>query len=285
MSIPVIPQKKVAPETPPVAPKPTRPAVFVNNVSKHYGHVQVLENVSLTVESGSVVCIVGPSGAGKSTLLRCINHLERPDGGYVLVGDELVGYRRVGNNLHEVSDKDLRTARSRTGMVFQNFNLFPHMSAAENVMLAPRLVRKASEKQARQRAEELLGRVGLSGKGDRYPRDMSGGEQQRVAIARALAMDPEVLLFDEPTSALDPELVGEVLSVMRALAEEGRTMIVVTHEIAFARDVADEIVFMADGQIVERGAPKDILRAPKHARTQTFLARVLSSAAHDNGAE
>jgi polar amino acid transport system ATP-binding protein len=261
-------------------PAPVRPAVFVNDVSKRYGQVQVLQDICLEVKQGSVVCIIGPSGAGKSTLLRCMNHLERPDAGYVLVGGQLVGYKRVGANLHELGDKELRVARARIGMVFQHFNLFPHMSAIENVMLAPRTVRAIKEKDARNRALELLERVGLGAKTNRYPKDLSGGEQQRVAIARALAMNPEVMLFDEPTSALDPELVGEVLAVMRSLAEEGMTMIVVTHEMGFAREVADEIVFMADGRIVEQGAPNEILRAPKHVRTQTFLARVLAPGAH-----
>jgi len=251
------------------------PMVVVRGLHKRYGAVEVLKGVDLEVEVGQVVCIIGPSGAGKSTLLRCMNHLETSNGGHILVGGKLVGYRRVGARLHEMSERELSAARQRIGMVFQRFNLFQHLTALENITLAPIIVKGMRREDARARALGLLERVGLAGKRDRYPRQLSGGEQQRVAIARALAMDPDVMLFDEATSALDPELVGEVLSVMRALAEEGMTMIVVTHEIGFAREAADQVLFMDGGVIVESGSPAQVLRAPQEARTQEFLARVL----------
>ncbi len=251
------------------------PMVVARDIHKRFGNVEVLKGVDLDVDLGKVVCIIGASGAGKSTFLRCINHLERPDQGYVMIGGELVGYRRVGRRLHEVKERELCAARAGIGMVFQRFNLFQHMTALENVTIAPTLVRKLERGAAAARARALLGRVGLSAKEGRYPRQLSGGEQQRVAIARALAMEPRVMLFDEATSALDPELVGEVLDVMRSLAEDGMTMVVVTHEIGFAREVADEVVFMDGGVIAERGPPSEILRTPKSERTREFLARVL----------
>ncbi|MBI3514576.1 MAG: amino acid ABC transporter ATP-binding protein [Proteobacteria bacterium] len=249
--------------------------VVARDIHKRFGAVEVLKGVDLEVELGKVVCIIGASGAGKSTFLRCINHLERPDLGYVMVGGELVGYRRVGRRLHEVKERELCAARAGIGMVFQRFNLFQHMTVLDNVAIAPTLVRRLARGAAEARARALLDRVGLAAKDGRYPRQLSGGEQQRVAIARALAMEPRVMLFDEATSALDPELVGEVLDVMRSLAEDGMTMIVVTHEIGFAREVADEVVFMDGGVIAERGPPAEILRAPKSERTREFLARVL----------
>jgi polar amino acid transport system ATP-binding protein len=251
------------------------PMVVAHNVHKRYGDVEVLKGIDLEVAPGKVVCIIGASGAGKSTFLRCINHLERPDEGYVLVGGQLVGLEKVGRRLHETSERNLCAARAGIGMVFQRFNLFQHMTVLENVTLAPTLVKKESRRMAIERAMALLQRVGLAQKKDRYPRQLSGGEQQRVAIARALAMEPRVMLFDEATSALDPELVGEVLDVMRTLARDGMTMIVVTHEIGFAREVADEVVFMDGGVMAERGAPSEILRTPHHERTREFLMRVL----------
>jgi polar amino acid transport system ATP-binding protein len=251
------------------------PMVVARNIHKRYGEVEVLKGVDLEVEAGKVVCIIGASGAGKSTLLRCINHLEQPDQGYVMVGGRLVGFQRIGRRLHETKERDLCAVRAGIGMVFQRFNLFQHMTALDNVTLGPVTVGKVAREAARERALALLMRVGLAQKRDRYPRQLSGGEQQRVAIARALAMEPRVMLFDEPTSALDPELVGEVLNVMRSLANDGMTMIVVTHEIGFAREVADEVVFMEGGVIAERGPPSEILRNPRHERTREFLTRVL----------
>jgi polar amino acid transport system ATP-binding protein len=251
------------------------PVVRIERVSKRFGSVEVLRDVSLQVGRGDVVCLIGPSGAGKSTLLRCINHLERPDSGYVEVNSAVIGYRRVRDTLHELSDRDMCASRAKIGMVFQRFNLFQHMSALENVALGPVLVKGVSKTEAKNNAERLLARVGLASKVGRYPAQLSGGEQQRVAIARALAMEPEVMLFDEATSALDPELVGEVLAVMRSLAEEGMTMIVVTHEMGFARDVADRVIFMADGRIVESAAPAELFSNPREDRTRTFLSRVL----------
>ena len=253
----------------------TQPMIVARQIHKRFGNVEVLKGIDLDVDTGKVVCIIGASGAGKSTFLRCINHLERPDSGYVLVGGQFVGYRRIGNRLHEVKERELCAARASIGMVFQRFNLFQHMTVLENVTVAPILVKRLDREAAEEHSMLLLKRVGLAAKQNRYPRQLSGGEQQRVAIARALAMEPKVMLFDEATSALDPELVGEVLSVMRALAEEGMTMVVVTHEIGFAREVADEVMFMDNGVIVERGTPSDILRSPKSERTREFLTRVL----------
>jgi polar amino acid transport system permease protein len=251
------------------------PMVIVRNLHKRYGTVEVLKGIDLEVEAGQVVCVIGPSGAGKSTLLRCINHLETSDGGHVLVGGNLVGYRCTGARLHEVSERELSEARRRIGMVFQRFNLFQHLTALENITLAPVIVKGTVREDAQAHARALLHRVGLAGKEDRYPRQLSGGEQQRVAIARALAMEPDVMLFDEPTSALDPELVGEVLAVMRALAEDGMTMIVVTHEIGFAREAANKVIFMDGGVIAESGSPAQVLHAPREDRTREFLSRVL----------
>jgi len=249
--------------------------IEIRDLHKRFGSVEVLKGIDLDIEAGKVVVVIGPSGSGKSTLLRCINHLERPDGGYVRVGGEFVGYRVVGDRLHEVREQDLCAARAAIGMVFQRFNLFQNMTVLDNVTLAPRLARGVDGQKAERKAMALLERVGLAGKKDRYPNRLSGGEQQRVAIARALAMEPRVMLFDEATSALDPELVGEVLDVMRGLARDGMTMVVVTHEITFARDVADEVVFMDRGVVAERGPPSQVLQAPHEARTREFLARLL----------
>jgi polar amino acid transport system ATP-binding protein len=221
------------------------------------------------------MCIIGPSGSGKSTFLRCINHLEKVDAGELYVAGELVGYARRGGQLHELREREVARKRAEIGMVFQRFNLFPHMTALGNVIEAPIRVKKVPKAQALARGRELLERVGLGGREDTYPRQLSGGQQQRVAIARALAMEPELMLFDEPTSALDPELVGEVLDVMRDLAKSGMTMIVVTHEIGFAREAGDALVFMDDGVIVESGEPREVLANPQHERTKSFLSKVL----------
>jgi polar amino acid transport system ATP-binding protein len=221
------------------------------------------------------MCILGPSGSGKSTFLRCINHLEKINAGRLWVDGELVGYRQSGDKLHELRDSEVCRKRAEIGMVFQRFNLFPHMTALENVATGPVCVRKASREEAQRRGRELLDRVGLADKVDSYPSQLSGGQQQRVAIARALAMEPKLMLFDEPTSALDPELVGEVLDVMRKLAGEGMTMVVVTHEIGFAREVGDALVFMDEGVVVESGAPREVLGNPRHERTRAFLSKVL----------
>jgi polar amino acid transport system ATP-binding protein len=262
------------------APADATDMVSVRAVHKVFGHghdaVHVLKGVDLDVARGEVTVILGPSGSGKSTLLRCINELEEITGGSVVVGGELMGYRKdPKGNLHRLHPKAVAKQRSRIGMVFQRFHLFPHMTALENIMEAPVQVRGMSKKAAKQRALELIERVGLSDRMDHYPAQLSGGQQQRVAIARALAMDPELMLFDEPTSALDPELVGEVLSVMQDLARSGMTMIVVTHEIGFAREVADHVVFMDDGVIVEAGPPSEVLDDPTEARTKDFLSHVL----------
>ncbi len=251
------------------------PMIEVHGLHKRFGSVEVLKGIDLDVAPGQVVCVIGPSGSGKSTLLRCINHLERPDAGYVRVGGRFVGYRRVHDRLHEANERELCKARASIGMVFQRFNLFQNMTVLDNVTLAPRLARKLGVAHAERKALALLGLVGLAGKKDRYPNRLSGGEQQRVAIARALAMEPSVMLFDEATSALDPELVGEVLDVMRTLARDGMTMVVVTHEIGFAREVADEVVFMDRGVVAERGPPAQVLQSPRAARTREFLGRLL----------
>ncbi|PFG41344.1 amino acid ABC transporter ATP-binding protein (PAAT family) [Georgenia soli] len=257
----------------------TTPMVRVRGVHKFFGDLHVLRGVDLTVPRGSVCVVVGPSGSGKSTLLRCVNELEQIDAGRIEVDGELMGYReevrRGRPELFRLHPRDIARQRSRIGMVFQRFNLFPHMTAVQNVMEAPVQVRGTGRAQARERALELLGRVGLSDRVDHYPAQLSGGQQQRVAIARALAMDPELMLFDEPTSALDPELVGEVLGVMKDLAAEGMTMIVVTHEIGFAREVGDHLVLMDEGVVVEQGAPRAVLDRPAQERTRKFLARVL----------
>jgi polar amino acid transport system ATP-binding protein len=240
-------------------------------VCKRFGSVDVLRGIDLRVRRGEVMAIIGPSGSGKSTFLRCINHLETIDSGRLLVDGELVGYRRDGNKIREVSKKHSAHRRAEIGMVFQSFNLFPHMTALENVTVGPVRVRGENRSAAEERGHELLRRVGLRDKCDAYPRKLSGGQSQRVAIARALAMEPKLMLFDEPTSALDPEMVGEVLDVMRQIAESGMSSIVVTHEMGFARDVADSLVLMADGVVVEAGAPNDVLANPQHERTRRFI--------------
>jgi polar amino acid transport system ATP-binding protein len=244
-------------------------------VHKRFGRLEVLKGINLEVQRGDVMCLLGPSGSGKSTLLRCINHLEKINSGRLTVDGELVGYREQGEKLHELHEREVSAARSRIGMVFQQFNLFPHMTALENVTLAPTRVLGKSKREAAEHARELLVRVGLGDKIENFPVALSGGQQQRVAIARALAMEPKLMLFDEPTSALDPELVGDVLDAMRALAKSGMTMIVVTHEMGFAREVADSVVFMDDGVVVESGQPRDVLVNPQHERTKLFLSKVL----------
>jgi polar amino acid transport system ATP-binding protein len=244
-------------------------------VEKNFGATTVLQDVNFAVAEGEVVCIIGPSGAGKSTLLRCINHLETLTRGIIMVDGEIMGYRVKGNHLHALRPRQVREQRKKIGMVFQRFNLFPHMTVLQNVMHAPITVGGEDKESARTRAKQLLERVGLADKLDAHPAQISGGQQQRVAIARALAMRPRLMLFDEPTSALDPELVGEVLDAMKALVADGMTMIVVTHEMGFAREAADRIVFMADGTIREVGPPSQILTAPTDERTKAFLARVL----------
>ncbi len=265
--------------TAPLADASVAPMVEIAGVHKAFGDVHVLKGVDLEVPRGSVCVVLGPSGSGKSTLLRCVNELEDLTAGRIYVDGDLIGYREIEKNgkkrLHRLHPKVVAEQRSRIGMVFQRFNLFPHMTALQNVMEAPVQVRGLSRAQARARAVELLERVGLADRMDHYPAQLSGGQQQRVAIARALAMDPELMLFDEPTSALDPELVGEVLAVMRDLAESGMTMIVVTHEIGFAREVGDHVVFMDDGVIVEQGDPREVLTNPREERTREFLAHVL----------
>jgi polar amino acid transport system ATP-binding protein len=254
----------------------TTAMVTAENVHKSFGQVEVLKGINLEVRTGEVFCLLGPSGSGKSTFLRCINHLERIDAGRLSVDGQLVGYEERGGKLHELNENEIADQRANIGMVFQRFNLFAHMTALQNVMLAPIEVLHEQKKDARQRALSLLERVGLADQANKYPSQLSGGQQQRVAIARALAMKPKLMLFDEPTSALDPELVGEVLDVMRALADSGMTMIVVTHEIGFAREVGDNLVFMDAGVVVEQGAPREVLSNPQHARTQAFLSKVLS---------
>ncbi|THG36288.1 amino acid ABC transporter ATP-binding protein [Glaciibacter flavus] len=244
-------------------------------VSKSFGSNEVLKSISLTVRPGEVLCLVGPSGSGKSTFLRLINHLETLSSGRLSVDGSLVGYRQVGEKLYELHPKDAARQRREIGMVFQRFNLFPHMTALENVMEAPQRVKRQPKAQVEQRARDLLARVGLADRADYYPAHLSGGQQQRVAIARALAMEPKLMLFDEPTSALDPELVGEVLDVMKELASSGMTMIVVTHEMGFAREVADTLVFMDGGVVVESGQPREVLANPQHDRTRAFLSKVL----------
>ncbi|KQV07389.1 amino acid ABC transporter ATP-binding protein [Leifsonia sp. Root112D2] len=251
------------------------PMVEAVQVSKSFGSNRVLRSISLTVAKGEVLCMVGPSGSGKSTFLRCINHLETVDAGRLRVDGTLVGYRERGDKLHELKPKEAAGQRRDIGMVFQRFNLFPHMTALENVIEAPMRVNKVSRSKAVARGKDLLAQVGLAEKTGSYPAHLSGGQQQRVAIARALAMDPKLMLFDEPTSALDPELVGEVLDVMKGLAQTGMTMIVVTHEMGFAREVADSLVFMDGGVVVESGDPREVLGNPQHQRTKAFLSKVL----------
>ncbi|MFE7650221.1 amino acid ABC transporter ATP-binding protein [Streptomyces phaeoluteigriseus] len=249
--------------------------VDIRSVHKSFGSLEVLKGIDLSVRAGEVTVVLGPSGSGKSTLLRTINHLEKVDRGAISVDGVLVGYRRSGNRLYELPEREVLRRRTRIGFVFQNFNLFPHLTVLDNVIEAPVSALKRPRREAVEAARRLLERVGLADKADAYPRQLSGGQQQRVAIARALALEPGLLLFDEPTSALDPELVGEVLDVIRDLALQGRTMIVVTHEIGFAREVADTVVFMDDGRIVEQGPPTEVLERPKEERTRLFLSKVL----------
>lgn len=256
------------------APCPIEPMVRIENVHKRYGSFEVLSDINLVVDPGKVCCLIGPSGAGKSTLIRCINYLEKVQKGRIYVNGQLVGYREHNGRLHELRDREASATRADTAMVFQHFNLFPHMSVLENITEAPIFVKKETRAKAEAHARALLERVGLSGKENAYPQQLSGGQKQRVAIARALAVRPRLLLFDEPTSALDPELVGEVLEVIIALAREGQTMVVVTHEMDFARDVADTVVFMDRGQIVETGSPEIILSNPSQERTRNFVTRV-----------
>jgi polar amino acid transport system ATP-binding protein len=252
------------------------PVVSAQKICKSFGSVDVLKGIDLEVHEREVLCLIGPSGSGKSTLLRCINHLEKIDAGRLYVDGVLVGYRQRGDKLHELPEKEVAFQRKDIGMVFQRFNLFPHMTALENVMEAPIQVRREPKSQVRQRALELLDRVGLGDKAKNYPAQLSGGQQQRVAIARALAMKPKLMLFDEPTSALDPELVGDVLGVMKQLAKDGMTMVVVTHEMQFAREVADKVLFMDGGVVVEEGPPAQVIGSPREERTKSFLARVLN---------
>ncbi|WPB88235.1 amino acid ABC transporter ATP-binding protein [Streptomyces malaysiensis] len=251
------------------------PVIQAHDVHKSFGNLEVLKGIDLTVARGEVVCLLGASGSGKSTFLRCINHLETVDRGFILVDGRLIGSDLVRGRLHEARPSVVTERRSRIGMVFQQFNLFGHMTVLENVILAPMRVKKETREVAVERAVRLLGRVGLGNKQDSYPGHLSGGQQQRVAIARALAMEPTLMLFDEPTSALDPELVGEVLDVMRDLAASGMTMMVVTHEMGFARQVASTAVFMSEGRIVEQGPPEKVIGAPDHERTRAFLGKVL----------
>ncbi|WP_405135960.1 amino acid ABC transporter ATP-binding protein [Nocardia sp. NBC_01388] len=251
------------------------PMVRAEQVYKNFGALNVLKGISLEVKRGEVMCLIGPSGSGKSTFLRCINHLEDVNAGRLYVDGVLVGYREKGGKLYELHPRDASKQRRDIGMVFQHFNLFPHRTVLENVIEAPTQVKKLRKATAVARARELLDRVGLADKAYSYPAQLSGGQQQRVAIARALAMDPKLMLFDEPTSALDPELVGEVLGVMRELAADGMTMVVVTHEMGFAREVADQLVFMDAGVVVEAGDPREVLGNPQHDRTKAFLSRIL----------
>jgi polar amino acid transport system ATP-binding protein len=263
----------VQPPTP--SPVAADALVRAEGVRKRFGRTEVLRGIDLAVARGEVMCVVGPSGSGKSTFLRCINHLEKVDAGRLWVDGELVGYRQQGDKLYELREKEIARKRTEIGMVFQHFNLFPHLTVLGNVMEAPVRVRGEGKAEVETRARQLLGQVGLAQRADAYPAQLSGGQQQRVAIARALAMQPKLMLFDEPTSALDPELVGEVLDVMRSLAEQGMTMIVVTHEMGFAREVGDDLVFMDEGVVVEAGNPRDVLSNPQTERCRDFLAKVL----------
>ena len=251
------------------------PMVLAENVHKQFGTLTVLSGVDLEVQPGEVMVIIGPSGSGKTTFLRCINHLEKVNAGRLSVDGELVGYREHSGKLYELRDSEVAHKRAEIGMVFQHFNLFPHMTAMQNIIEAPVRVKKVPKAQAQALATELLGKVGLADKAGSYPSQLSGGQKQRVAIARALAMQPKLMLFDEPTSALDPELVGEVLDVMKQLARDGMTMVVVTHEIGFAREVGDKLVFMDGGVVVEAGHPRDVITNPQHERTKAFLSKVL----------
>jgi polar amino acid transport system ATP-binding protein len=249
--------------------------VKAEGVHKSFGRLEVLKGITLELKPGEVMCMLGPSGSGKSTFLRCINHLEKINAGRLYVDGSLVGYRQQGDKIYELRESEVAKERAQIGMVFQRFNLFPHMNVLHNVIEAPTRVKGIRREHAVQKARELLDRVGLADKIDSYPAQLSGGQQQRVAIARALAMEPKLMLFDEPTSALDPELVGDVLDAMRQLARDGMTMVVVTHEIGFAREVGDTLVFMDDGVVVEAGDPREVLSHPKHERTQAFLSKVL----------
>ncbi len=256
---------------------PSSPMVEIVDVHKRFGHLEVLRGISISVDRGKTVCIIGPSGSGKSTLLRCVNHLESIERGRILVDGTVVGYREVNGKLKELPSRVIARQRMEIGMVFQRFNLFPHLTAIQNVIEAPIHVRKLKKGDATARGTALLQKVGLADKANSYPSQLSGGQQQRVAIARALAMEPKVMMFDEATSALDPELVGEVLLVMETLAHEGMTMLVVTHEMAFAREAADEVCFMDDGVVCERGDPDEMFAHPREERTRTFLRAILAS--------
>ena len=269
-------QPRPSATTAPVASRSDEPLVHAVNVMKSFGKHEVLKGIDLDVHPGEVVVLLGPSGSGKPTFLRCINQLETIDGGRIWVDGDLMGYADKGGQLHRLTDRKIAAQRREIGMVFQRFNLFPHMTALENVMEAPVQVKGVGKAEAKAEAERLLERVGLGDKTKYYPSQLSGGQQQRVAIARALAMQPKLMLFDEPTSALDPELVGEVLAVMKELAKDGMTMVVVTHEMSFARDVADRVVFMDAGVVVETGAPRDVINNPQHERTKSFLSRIRS---------
>jgi len=249
--------------------------IKIENISKSFGSLKVLNNINLNISPGEVVVVIGPSGSGKSTLLRCINYLEKIDDGKIYIDGKLVGKNEVNGRLAEAPAKDVYKMRANIGMVFQRFNLFPHMTVLQNIIEAPVLVKKVSKQEASERAVHLLEKVGLEEKANAYPAHLSGGQQQRVAIARTLAMEPKIMLFDEPTSALDPELVGEVLAVMKDLAKEGMTMAVVTHEMSFAKEVADRVIFMDEGRIVEEGPPSQIFTNPSHPRTREFLAKIL----------
>ena len=253
----------------------TTPMVKAESVCKNFGALKVLKGVTLEIGRGQVLVLVGPSGSGKSTFLRCINHLEQVNAGRLYVDGDLIGYREKGGKLYEMPPREAAKQRRAIGMVFQHFNLFPHRTALANIIEAPMQVKGVKKAAALERARDLLDQVGLGEKAEAYPAQLSGGQQQRVAIARALAMDPKLMLFDEPTSALDPELVGEVLNVMKKLASEGMTMVVVTHEMGFAREVADQLVFMDGGVIVESGAPREVLSNPQHDSTKAFLSKVM----------
>ena len=254
---------------------PEQPMVVAESVRKRFGATEVLSGVNAVVPRGKVFCLVGSSGSGKSTFLRCINHLESIDKGRLLVDGDYVGYEQKGDELHELSERALAARRAEIGMVFQRFNLFPHLTALQNITRVPVMLKRMTKKEAHEAAMQLLERVGLANRADHYPAELSGGQQQRVAIARSLAMDPEIMLFDEPTSALDPEKVGEVLAVMKDLAKKGMTMVVVTHEMGFAREVSDSLIFMDDGYVVERGDAREVLSNPQERRTQAFLEMVL----------
>lgn len=257
-----------------MAQEKTDTMVKVVNVKKHFGDLEVLKGINFEVKRGEVLCIIGPSGSGKSTMLRCLNQLERISDGEIYIEEELMDKRENDKTINHISTEELQSLRCRLGMVFQNFNLFPHLTVIDNVTIAPRVVKKADEKQIKKRGLELLDMVGLKDRADEYPIRLSGGQQQRVAIARALAMEPDIMLFDEPTSALDPELVGEVLETMKQLANDGMTMIIVTHEIGFAREVANRVIFMDDGYICEEGTPEEVINHPQQERTKAFLKQI-----------